>query len=392
MSHPSVPRTDGARTRLLAIGVALFVMFALRATRSVTMPLALGLTFAVLAWPVQRWVADRARRPVGVLTAVLSIVLVIGGIIALLSWSGTMLAERAKRDEARIASLRQRASAMAARIGVSLPGRSSEGASGRGASTGRASDGSDSVSAGSGGGGSGGGGMGARIGGAVLGSLTSLALAIGFAALALAELDALRERVRARFDAGKAERLLDAGGEIASSVRHYFVSKTVTSLITGASTLLLTLAFGLDLAWIWGMLAFLLEYVPSIGSLIAVVPPTIFAFVQFEGITKPLALAASLTVMQLVLGNYVDPKIEGKFMSVSPLVVLVSIVFWAWVWGPFGALLGVPATVTLMLLARRFPGTWWAWALLTEQEKEEQQEKQEKRDGGDRDREAMRSR
>ena len=371
MSHPALSRADGVRTRLIAIAVAVLVMFALRATRSVSMPLVLGLTFAVLAWPVQHWVAARAPRALGILAAVLSIVVVMGGIIALLSWSGNLLAERARRDEARIASLHQRASAMAARIGISLPGGSRGGAA-EGGSGGGGSSGADSAATGESGrqGGSGGG-LGARIGGAVLGSLTSLALAIGFGALALAEIDAVRARVRARFDEAKAERLLEAGSEITHTVRHYFLAKSVTSLITGTATLLLTLAFGLDLAWIWGMLAFLLEYVPSIGSLIAVIPPTLFAFVQFDGLTKPLALAVALTVMQLILGNFVDPKIEGRFMSVSPLVVLLSIVFWAWVWGPFGALLGVPITVTLMLLARRFPGTWWAWAILTEQEKEE---------------------
>ena len=377
MSHPALPRPDGVRTPLLAVAVALLVMFALRATRSVTLPLALGLTFAAIAWPVQHWVAARAPRALGVLAAVLSIVLVIGGILALLTWSGNLLAERAQRDEARIAALRQRASAMAARVGMSVPGGSAQRGSG-GAAAGDSSSRSRE-----------GGGTGSRVGGAVLGSLTSLALAIGFAALALAEVDAVRARVRARFDAGRAERMLDAAGEIAHGVRHYFLAKSVTSLITGAATLLLTLAFGLDLAWIWGMLAFLLEYVPSIGSLIAVVPPTIFAFVQFDGMTKPLALAGSLTVMQLVLGNFVDPKIEGRFMSVSPLVVLLSIVFWAWVWGPFGALLGVPVTVTLMLLARRFPGTWWAWAVLTEQEKAERKA-QESGERGARDRPAAR--
>jgi predicted PurR-regulated permease PerM len=173
--------------------------------------------------------------------------------------------------------------------------------------------------------------------------------------------------MRARFSPGTADRALEMGAEVSDAVRRYFAVKTLTSLITGVATGLFTLAVGLDLSAIWGLLAFLLEYVPSVGSMIAVVPPALFAFLQFDGFARPLAITGGLIALQLVLGNYVDPKIEGRRMSVSPLVVLLSIVFWAWVWGPFGALLGVPITVTLTILARHFGGMRWAWALFTEE-------------------------
>lgn len=388
MTQPGSLHADALRSRtlarLLAVAVAILVMFALRATRAVTLPLAMGIAFAILAWPVQKWVAARAPRALGILAAVLSMLLVIGGIFALLGWSGSMLVDRAKKDEARITALRARVAALGARVGIQVPGGASGGAQGgtQGGATssarGGGSGGGDSASAtGGSAGGSGGGSSGGtatRLGGALFGTLTSLALAVGFAALALAELDAMRKRVRARLSPESAEQLLETGGEIAGAVRHYFGAKTATSLLTGTCTGLFTLAVGLDLAWIWGMLAFLLEYVPSVGSLIAVVPPTIFAFIQFDGITKPLAIAGGLTVLQLILGNFVDPKLEGRFMSVSPLVVLLSIVFWAWVWGPLGALLGVPITVAITIAARRSPGMRWLWAVLTEQDKDEREQ------------------
>src|SRR5688500_13783704 len=353
MPDTSARTSHTMRDRLLAVTAAILLLFVLRASREVTMPLALGLTFAVLAWPIQHRVSRRAPGWAGLLAAVLVIVLAVGGVLALLAWSSNLLVSRVQDERAKIGELRGRVSAVATRVGM---------ASGAPAP-------SDSASGNEGGGGAQGG-MAQRVAGAILGSLTSLGLAIGFAALSLAELGAVRARVRSRFEQATADRLLGITGEVTCAVRRYFVVKSLTSFIAGVSTGLIALAFGLDLAAVWALMAFLLEYVPSVGSIIAVVPPALWAFVQFDGVAKPAAIAGALFAMQLVLGNYVDPKIEGRYMSLSPLVVLFSIIFWAWVWGPFGALLGVPITVTLTIVARHFRGSWWAWALLTEREHE----------------------
>jgi predicted PurR-regulated permease PerM len=147
------------------------------------------------------------------------------------------------------------------------------------------------------------------------------------------------------------------------------------------ATLLLTLAFGLDLWMLWGLLAFLLEFVPTIGSVLAVIPPALYAAVQFDGLARPLGLTLALTVMQLFLGNYVDPKIEGRMLSLSPFVVLASIVLWAWVWGAAGALLGVPLTIAVTTIARHFDGTRWLWALLTTPQHEPDEEAGDARPG-----------
>ena len=105
---------------------------------------------------------------------------------------------------------------------------------------------------------------------------------------------------------------------------------------------------------------------PTIGSVLAVVPPVAYAFVQFDNLARPLAALGVLTVAQLFLGNYVDPRIEGRLLSLSPLVVLLAIVFWAWMWGAPGSLLGVPIVVAVTVVARHFDSTRWIWAILTE--------------------------
>ena len=354
--RPTARPGDRTRNRLLAAAAAILVILALRLSRPVTMPLALGLTMAALAWPIQRRLSRHAPGWVGVLAAVLALVLGLLALLAALGWSADELVDRGGRYQDRVAERRAQAAAVAGRFGVDLP--AAGGGSGQG---GDAEGGGPSPAS--------------RFGRALYESLGSLGLALGFAALALAEVDAVRARVRRRLAPDTARRALDVASEVTGAVRRYFAVKTFTSLLTGAATALYALAVGLDLAALWGLLAFLLEYVPSIGSLIAVVPPTVFAFLQFEGVARPLAIGAGLGALQLVLGNFVDPKIEGHRMSVSPLVVLLSIVFWAWVWGPFGALLGVPMTVALTILAHHFPGTRWAWAVLTEESRSERAER-----------------
>jgi AI-2 transport protein TqsA len=350
--------------RLLALVAGVLVLFALRASRPVTMPLALGLTLAMLAWPIQRFVARRAPRWLGVLAAVLAIVLAIAVVFSALGWSADLLADRARENRGRIEELRGQAATFGRRFGIEVPGGGSGGTTASGPA-------SDATGAGAGGE-AGGAQSGNSLGRALFDNLGFLALAIGFAALALAELDALRARVRARFDEATAERVLSVGAEVAGAVRRYFAVKTLTSLITGTATALYTLAVGLDLVLIWGMTSFLLEYVPSVGSILAVVPPTLYAFLQFDGFVRPLAIGAGLALLQLILGNFVDPRLEGRHMSISPMIVLLSIVFWAWVWGPIGALLGVPVTVTLLIVARHFPGTRWMSDLLTDEGRQKQ--------------------
>jgi predicted PurR-regulated permease PerM len=158
--------------------------------------------------------------------------------------------------------------------------------------------------------------------------------------------------------------VLDAVDEAAAAFRRYAWVKTLTSAITGAATAGAAYALGLPLAWVWGFLAFLLEYVPSVGSALAVLPPTVMAFAD-GGPSRAATTFLVIGALQLVLGNVVDPKLEGRFMAVSPFVVLLAIVVWGWLWGPVGALLAVPMTVAAVIVCRHTPGARGMATLLT---------------------------
>ena len=180
-------------------------------------------------------------------------------------------------------------------------------------------------------------------------------LALAFAALGLAEADEVRRRIAHVGNGGGARRALAAIDEAVPAFRRYVWVKTLTSAITGVATWLAALAFGLPLAWVWGFLAFLLEYVPSVGSALAVVPPTLMALAE-GGLSKAAAVFLVIGGLQVFFGNVVDPRLEGKMMSLSPFGVLLSIVFWGWLWGPAGALLAVPLTVAVVIACRHIPG------------------------------------
>lgn len=93
-------------------------------------------------------------------------------------------------------------------------------------------------------------------------------------------------------------------------------------------------------------------------------PPTLYALLQFESIGRVFGIFVGVGAIQFVVGNFIDPKVEGRVLSLSAVAVLFAIVFWGWVWGPFGALLAVPITAALAIVADHIPGTRWIAALV----------------------------
>ena len=104
---------------------------------------------------------------------------------------------------------------------------------------------------------------------------------------------------------------------------------------------------------VWALLTFALNYIPNLGSIVAVMPPSLMALVQ-HGPIRGLITLGGLAVIEQVIGNYVDPRMQGRRLQVSPVVVLVALVFWTWMWGVPVALLAVPMTVTLLAAAAHF--------------------------------------
>ena len=139
------------------------------------------------------------------------------------------------------------------------------------------------------------------------------------------------------------ERSLSTIEKFSQSAKRYLVIKTLISAAEGLAIWVWLLILGVDYPVLWGTLVFLLNYVPNIGSIIAGLPAVLLAFVQL-GVVYALLTALGFVFANMVLGNLIEPKLMGKGLSLSTLVVFLSMVFWGWVLGPIGMILSVPMT------------------------------------------------
>jgi predicted PurR-regulated permease PerM len=183
---------------------------------------------------------------------------------------------------------------------------------------------------------------------ALLSALSNLVLVLLLMVFMLVEARELPGKLRRA--AGDPDADLGTLETAVENVRRYLAIKAWVSLFTGAAAGLLCLALGIDFPLLWGLAAFLLNFVPNIGSIIAAIPPVLLALVQFGG-GRALAAAAGFVVINMVLGNVVEPRWMGRRLGLSTFVVFASMLFWGWVWGPVGMLLSVPLTVVVKILA-----------------------------------------
>ncbi len=150
---------------------------------------------------------------------------------------------------------------------------------------------------------------------------------------------------------------------VAVNIRKYVALKTVISLGTGVGVAVWLSIVGVDFPLLWGLLAFLLNYIPNIGSFIAAIPAVLLAFLQL-GFGSALAAAGGYLVINLVMANILEPRVMGYGVGLSTLVVFVSLIFWGWVLGPVGMLLSVPLTVIFRIVLETNESTKWVAVLL----------------------------
>ncbi|MCF8025748.1 MAG: AI-2E family transporter, partial [Desulfobacteraceae bacterium] len=147
------------------------------------------------------------------------------------------------------------------------------------------------------------------------------------------------------------------------SVNRYLALKTLFSVFTGLLIWIWLSVLGLDFALLWGLLAFLLNYVPNIGSIIAAVPPILLALAQL-GLWPAALCALGFLAVNMAIGNFIEPRFMGSGMGLSTLVVFLSLVFWGWVLGPVGMLLSVPLTMIFKIAMESNPETRWLAVML----------------------------
>ena len=170
---------------------------------------------------------------------------------------------------------------------------------------------------------------------------------------------------KTKFEAafGRSADSMQGARDFMQNLGRYLGIKTLVSLATGLCAGLLTWALDLDFPLLWAMFAFLLNYVPTIGSIIAAVPAVLLALIQI-GPGAAGATAMGFISINLVFGNFLEPRLMGYGVGISPLVVFVGLIAWGWIFGPVGMLLSVPLTMTLKMALENDNRTRWVAILL----------------------------
>jgi predicted PurR-regulated permease PerM len=204
-------------------------------------------------------------------------------------------------------------------------------------------------------------GMAATILTALQDVLTNTFLILFTMVFILLEVSSAATKAQAAF--GLAAGTLDRPRAFVSNLGRYLGIKTVVSVATGITAGLLTWWIGLDFPLLWAMLAFLFNYVPTIGSIIAAVPAVLLAVVQL-GPGDALTTALGFLAINMVFGNMIEPRLMGRGVGISPLIIFTGLVLWGWIFGPVGMLLSVPLTMTVKMALESNDRTRWAAILI----------------------------
>jgi predicted PurR-regulated permease PerM len=192
-------------------------------------------------------------------------------------------------------------------------------------------------------------------------SFSSLATAVVILIFLLLEAAEYRIKLRAALshtmDVSRLEK-------VAEDVQRYLFVKTLTSALTGLLIGILCAIMKVDFAILWGLTAFVLNYIPVVGSIIASVPALCLAAIQMS-LAHVLILALGYVVVNTAVSNFLEPTLMGRHLGLSPLVVFMGLVFWGWAWGPIGMFLSVPITMLVKILLENSDDLRWVATLMS---------------------------
>jgi predicted PurR-regulated permease PerM len=202
----------------------------------------------------------------------------------------------------------------------------------------------------------------ATVAKAVLSSLGSFITFLGrlllvflFTVFILLGQQSLPMRIRRAFGEEEAHRIIQLLERITRQTQTYLGAKALISLVTGILVNLVLILLEVDFAVLWGALAFMLNFIPHVGSPIAAIPPILVAVLKFDTLLPAVWVAVSLIAINVVLGGLIEPRLMGQRLNLSPLLVILSLFFWGWLWGIVGMVLAVPIMATIKIICENIP-------------------------------------
>jgi predicted PurR-regulated permease PerM len=165
----------------------------------------------------------------------------------------------------------------------------------------------------------------------------------------IVEKETFPDRICQAFGEQQGRYVLDVVASINQAIAHYISVKTLVSLLAAVASLCVLLAFDVDFAITWALLIFLLNFIPYLGSLVATALPILLCMVQL-GFWQFVLVSALLIAVQQLVGTFIEPRMTGQRLNVSPLLILLSLAFWGLLWGIVGMILAVPLLVVLKIV------------------------------------------
>lgn len=338
-----MPSTATARNRMLAFIATIAGAAALYASYPVTMPLAVAVVLIAALWPAKTWL-ERWSLSLSYIGTSLILLLVLAIFFTTLYFCTAQVVQAFSDNWDQLEKLYQRGLDWLRTWGIRGVG---------------IQDRSRWIG----------------VGQDMLSHASTVLVYLGFIALlfmlGLPEVAGLQRKVTHEFGETKGREIASTAEEIAHRLRLYLAITLLTSVLTGAASALWAFAIGLQLPLVWGTLNFLLNFIPVVGNLLGIVPPTLYAVIQFQDLTWPLITLVGFGVIQIVISNVVYPFLQGRSLSLSPIAVVLALAFWSSVWGFAGALMAIPLTVILVIVCGRFDETRWISALLSNSEEKQ---------------------
>ena len=328
-----MPKFNHATQFLIAGGVVIALLYSARA---VFAPVAFALFIIMLIWPVQHALESVLQRYLALVISFLLVVLLLLGFGWLIAWTFGQVGRRILADAVRFQHLYEQLQIWLDAHGIAMSVLWSENF---GVSwTIRTIQ---------------------SIGSRLNNTFSFWLVALIYVLLGLAETNDFGARIKGLKNQESARIFLQGCRAASAKVRHYMLLRAAMSLVTGLLVWMLTRSIGLSFSATWGFVAFILNFIPFIGPLVATLFITAFAFTQFANWQWVLAVFVGLNIIQSVIGSILEPRLAGTTLSLSPVAVLFSVFAWGALWGVFGAFIGVPITIVVLTFCAQYPATSW---------------------------------
>ena len=320
---------------------AVALLWALSVASTVFAPIALALFIIAIVWPLQNWLQSRMPKLPALAICVLVTVFVVLAFMSLAVWGFGRVGRWLVNDAGRLQLLYDQAVSRLEAHGVSVTGLWADHFNA--AWLVRAVQ---------------------QVAGRVNTTMSFWLIALVYVILGLLEVDDMRRKISSLNNRDAARILIDGSEATAVKFRQYILVRTQMSALTGFLVWLFTWLSGLQFSAEFGVIAFVLNYIPFIGPFIATMFPTLFAITQYETWQAVLGVFICLNIIQFAVGSYIEPRVSGNVLSMSPVVVLFAIFSWTFLWGLFGAFIGVPITIAVLTFCAQHPSSRWVAHLL----------------------------